>query len=90
MARADSCFGIIINPHELIKIFMQVPGNVHQRGSICGSETLIMKNSHWTLAAFCNRRDGYMKPLALDEIWHILKAHYEQQDNSDDDEEEKY
>lgn len=69
LARMDSCAGLIITPKELIKFANQVPGDLEQRGSISGAESLILKQGHLCMVAFCNRRKSYNIPLPLKELF---------------------
>jgi hypothetical protein len=72
LERMDSCAGLIISPKELVKLAGQISGNINQRGSICGAESILVKYGDFCMAAFCNRRKAYMTKLPLYELFGML------------------
>ena len=63
LSRMDSCAGLLFKPHDLLKLANQIQGNVSQRGSIAGAESLLLKRGDWIMVAFANRRKAYLDAL---------------------------
>ena len=69
LARMDSCAGLLFKPRELVKLATQIQGNVYQRGSIEGAESLLIKIGDWTMVAFSNKKNTYVSALAFEDVF---------------------